>query len=118
MDNIRYHLVWFILVFLFIFIIYFILLSRKLKKRKKNIGEIVYLIHRFSLDQKKLNFSHLKWGISIINAFIISFVSCFIMMIPVAMMVRFLIGFVLLFALIYALYEIYGRMLKRKYGKD
>ena len=82
------------------------------------IGEFSYLIKRFSLDQKKLNSKSLKLGVSIINAFIISFVSNFIMLIPVPMMVRLLIGFVLLFALIYALYEIYGKVLKRKYRKD
>ena len=119
MNTSGYQLFWIILVFGIMFFVYFFLLSKKINKGNMNrIGEFAYLIKRFSLDQKKINMNYMKLGICIINAFIISFVSNFIMLIPVSMVFRLLIGFVLLFALIYALYEIYGRLLKRKYGKD
>lgn len=119
MNSIGYQLFWIILVFGIMFFVYFFLLSKKIKKGNINrIGEFTYLMKRFSLDQKKINTNQIKLGICIINAFIISFVSNFIMLIPVSMMFRLLIGFVLLFALIYALYEIYGKFLKKKYGKD
>lgn len=119
MNSIGYQLFWIILVFGIMFFVYFFLLSKKINKGNMNrIGEFAYLIKRFSLDQKKINMNYMKLGICIINAFIISFVSNFIMLIPISMVFRLLIGFVLLFALIYALYEIYGRLLKRKYGKD
>lgn len=118
MDSIWYHVIWFFFVFFLMFFIYFLLLTRKLKQKKQTIGEFSYLIHRFSLDTKKVNWNRLKVGVSVINAVIISFVSNFIMLIPLDMMWRLMIGFVLLFALIYALYEIYGRILQKKYGKE
>lgn len=113
-----YQLLWFFPVFLFMFLIYYFLLRRKLKKKKQVIGEFSYLIHRFSLDTKKIKYSSLAFGVSFINAFIVAFVSTFIMLIPVSMMWRLVIAFGLLFALIYAFYEIYGRHLKKKYQKD
>lgn len=117
--DLLYQLLWFFPVFLFMFLIYYFMLRRKLKKKKTQaIGEFSYLMHRFTLDSKKVKYSSLAFGVSFINAFIVAFVSTFIMLIPVNMMWRLLIAFALLFALIYAFYEIYGRHLKKKYKKD
>lgn len=119
MDFILYQLFWFLFIFLIMFGILYFLLSKKVKKGKKqSVGEFSYLIHRFCLNEKKLNFKSLSFFVSLINAFIISFVSTFIMLLPLGMIWRLMIGFVFLFALIYALYEIYGRYLKKRYGKE
>lgn len=119
MANILYQIIWFLLVFAVMFTIYYIMLRKKVKKKKSQvIGEFSYLIHRFKLDTKKINYSSMAFWVSFLNALIVSFVSTFIMLIPLGMVWRLLIAFVLLFALIYALYEIYGRHLKRKYQKD
>ena len=77
----------------------------------------MYLISRFNLDDKCINLHILNFYISIINAFIIAFVSSLIALINVNIVIQLLIGFVLLFALIYAIYEIFGRHLKKKWGK-
>jgi len=119
MDKLPYHLLWFGIVLVVIFVVYFFLLRFKLKRKKyQSIGEFSYLIKKFHLDTRKIDYWKLIIPVSFINAFIISFVSTFVMLIPVHMMLRMLIGFVLLFALIYSLYEIYGRHLVKKYGKD
>ncbi len=119
MDSIMYQLVWFVIEFVVIFLIYYFLLLRRLKKKNyQGIGEFSYLIHRFSLDVKKLKFSNMAFMVACINAFIMAFVASFIMLIPTMMIWRLMIGFVLLFALIYSLYEIYGRFLQKRYRKE
>ncbi len=95
------------------------MLKSKLKRKKeKTIGEISYLIRKFHLDVRKIDYWKMILPISLINAFIISFVATVIMLFPVNMIWQLLIGFVLLFFLIYAIYEIYGRHLVKKYGKN
>lgn len=127
--DILFNLIFFLVVFLIVFLIsfYFICRSRstKDKKTKKRIKgtdklttEGMYLISRFNLDDKLVNLHMMNFYISIINAFIISFVATTVSLIKVNVVVQLLIGFVLLFALIYAIYEIYGRHLKKKWGKN
>ena len=84
------------------------------KKSDVQIGEINYLIGKFKLDKKKLDYKSCILWISIINAFIISFVSTVISAIPTHIIWQLSVGFVLIFALIYSMYEIYGRILVKK----
>ena len=112
-SEILFNIFMFLIFFLIIFIItYFMNLSKY--KKKKSIGEIKYLINKFNLDEKKLKKRQMILWVSIIDAFIISFVGTFIFMLPIDYVWKFLAGFVLLFALIYALFEIYGRHLVKK----
>lgn len=119
MENYLYQFFWFALFFLIIFVVYFFLLRHKLKQKKENkIGEIGYLVRKFQLDVRKIDYWKLLIPISLINAFIISFVATVIMLFPLDILWQLMIGFVLLFFLIYAIYEIYGRHLVKKYGKN
>ncbi|MBQ6686906.1 MAG: hypothetical protein IJN03_00090 [Bacilli bacterium] len=89
------------------------------KKEVKEFGEVNYLVGKFKLDKKKINYKSVILWTAIINSFIISFVSTVISAIPAHMIWQLLVGFVLIFALIYSLYEIYGRILVKKgWGKD
>lgn len=119
MESSFYHFIWFALFFIVVYVVYFFMLKSKLKRKKeKTIGEISYLIRKFHLDVRKIDYWKMILPISLINAFIISFVATVIMLFPVNMIWQLLIGFVLLFFLIYAIYEIYGRHLVKKYGKN
>ena len=62
----------------------------------------------------KMNLNYVFFMVSLIDAFIISFVFVVITIIPWDMGFSMLLGFVLLFGLIYALYEILGRVLVKK----
>lgn len=120
-----------ILVFILGYIIdYYFINRRKLKliknkgltkkgktKKIKSIGELDYLIAKFQLNYKAINMDKAIIWISLINSFIIALVSLIIMLLPIKIMWQMLIAFVLLFSLIYALYEIYGKILKRKQTK-
>lgn len=122
LGNVIYFLISFILIFLFD---YFFITKNKSKKTKEHKSvtteklttEGMYLISRFNLDDKKIDLHKLNFHISIINAFIIAFVATNISLIKLNTFFQLLIGFVVLFLLIYAIYEIYGRILKKKVGK-
>jgi purine-cytosine permease-like protein len=120
------NIIYFLIAFIFVFLIdYFVITKKRTKKTKEHKGtcqenlttEGMYLISRFNLDDKLINLKQINFHISIINAFIISFVATNISLIKLNLIFQFLIGFVVLFLLIYAIYEIYGRNLKKKWGK-
>jgi len=104
------NVLFFMILFLAVYVITYLLNVHKLKK-KKNIGELYYLVLKFRLDEQILPIRKMLLWFSLIDAFIISFVTTFITVIDIEVMWQMLIGFVLLFGLIYALYEIYGRHL-------
>ena len=119
-------LIWGLFVFIVVFLINFLLIfkrgyenikKQKSKKKNKKLEEFVglsYLIPKFKLDINKMNLNYVFFMVSLIDAFIISFVFVVITIIPWDMGFSMLLGFVLLFGLIYALYEILGRVLVKK----
>ena len=77
---------------------------------------IKIFIARYNLDMKKTKYETVLRVETIINSFIISF--CSVLVINIESMIwGVLVGFAVMMALIYALYEIAGRMLKRREGK-
>lgn len=119
MDNPTFILYFFILLFIIVFIANFMLNHRKVKKKKfDSIGEMNYLISKFKLNKKKINYKHEIFYISFINSFIISSVGTFVTCLDIMIILQLALGFILLFALIYSLYEIYGRHLLKKTRRD
>ena len=89
------------------------------KNDVKEFSEVIYLVGKFKLDKKKIDYKSVILWTALINSFIIAFVSTVISAIPAHVVWQLLVGFVLIFGLIYALYEIYGRILVKKgWGKD
>jgi hypothetical protein len=125
MDSVILNVLFFIIVMIIIYFFnYYFICQEKLKtkdKKKKRIMRLTmegtYLQSRFNLDDKLIDLKELNKGISLINAFIIAFVSTGVSLINLNIIWQLAIGFALLFALIYSLYEIYGRHLKKKWGK-
>ena len=115
MDYYLWHIFTFLLCFLLLFVlIYWVYVGFLKSKKKKDIIELVYLQNKFHLDSKKLNARKQILWISMMDAFIMSFVWTFMNFIPVSFGWQLIIAFVLVFALIYAFYEIYGRHLVKK----
>ncbi len=108
----------FVFIFLLVFIVYSVFLNKnrkEYKKIKKN-DMIKIFIARYNLDMKKTKYETVLRVETIINSFIISF--CSVLVINIESMIwGVLVGFAVMMALIYALYEIAGRMLKRREGK-
>ena len=108
--------IFFLIVFFVVFLVHYYILSFDRKKKKKIIKMTsmdLYIIKRFKIDEKLVNLKTLNFHMSIIDAFIISFVSTTLDITNFKMTIKFAISFVLLFGLIYSLYEIYGRWLKK-----
>ena len=120
LEDFLFNVIFFLFAFLMVFLVDYFILS-KVKKGKKRVDKLTtidsFLIRRYNLDEKKLNLTRLNFQVALINSFIISFVSSIICLINVFITIQFLIGFVMLFFLTYAIYEIYGRHLRKKYGK-
>ena len=94
--------------------------KKKTKKKQKQVevGELNYLVSKFKLDQKKLNWKNLAIMFALINAFIMAFVVAILEFVSGEFYIKLPIAFVLIFALIYSLYEIYGRYLKNKQERE
>lgn len=137
MNEIIYNLIFFIVVFLIVYIFCYYIAGRikvpkeqnkdkttsKGKKGKKekpfkytNEGKL--MIIRYNLDEKKVDYQELLRWTSFCNAFVISLTSTIICSIPLKMYYQLAIGFVILFGLIYSIFEIVGRHLNKKWGKE
>ena len=94
--------------------------DKKGKKERpfKYTNEGKLMIIRYNLDEKKVDYKELLKWTSFCNAFIISLTSTIICNIPLKMYYQLAIGFVILFGLIYSIFEIVGRHLNKKWGKE
>lgn len=113
-----FYIMTFILSFIIIYFIYYFIFDDLLKKEKyTKISELVLLTKKFNLDKKKMNYRSLLNGVSIINAFILSFTISFSLWVPVPDLFKLAIAFIIILILIFSLYIIYGKMLNKKWGK-
>lgn len=108
----------FVFIFLLVYIVYSVFLNKNkhdYKKLQKN-DMIKIFIARYNLDVKKTKYENILKIVTFINSFIISFSAVLVINID-SMIWSILISFVVIMALIYSLYEIAGRLLKKKEGK-
>lgn len=115
MNDVLINLIYFLASYLIIFLIYVCVINRK-KKTYTDAGkqmETNYLVSKFNLDRRKTKYTTIKWCINIINPFIISFTFVTVSNIKSYSLV-ILVAFVIMVVLVYSLYEIVGRILKKK----
>ena len=109
----------FVVLFLIVFVTIYVFNLRKVKKKKfDTIGELNYVIKKFHLEKKRINYKKEICMISFLDSLIIASVGTFVTSLEIAIFLQLGLGFLLLRALIYALFEIYGRHLLRKLGED
>ena len=128
------NLIFFIIVFLMVYIFCYYIAGRikvpKEKNKDKNAGkgkkqrpfkytnEGKLMVIRYNLDEKKVDYQELLKWTSFCNASVISLTCTIISNIPLKMYFQLAIGFIILFALIYSIFEIVGRHLNKKWGKE
>ena len=128
------NLIFFIIVFLMVYIFCYYIAGRikvpKEKNKYKSTGkgkkqrpfkytnEGKLMVIRYNLDEKKVDYQELLKWTSFCNAFVISLTCTIISNIPLKMYFQLAIGFIILFALIYSIFEIVGRHLNKKWGKE
>ena len=108
----------FVFIFLLMLIVYSVFLNKDKKEysKLKDNDMIKYFIARYDLDMRKTNYKTVLNTVTVINSFIISFCSVLVINIK-GVIWAIIIGFAVIMDLTYSLYEIFGRVLKRREGK-
>ena len=109
----------FTLLFLLVLIIYLVFINKRkstYSKLKKN-DYIRLFIARYNLDVRKTKYKTILTVAAFINSFILAFTAVLTLKID-NFFYKILVCFVVVFSLIYALYELAGRILKKKEGKN
>ena len=121
MNVIVKSLIYFGICFVVILLIYLLFINRKFRKEYKEGKEqveIYYLIKRFKLNMRLTKYKTIKLIVSILNSFIVAFTFTVIINLKVKYVYKLMIAFLIMFILIYSLYEITGRILKKKELKN
>lgn len=121
MNVIVKSLIYFGICFIVILLIYLLFINRKFRKEYKEGKqqvEINYLINKFKLDIRVTKYKTIKLIVAFLNSFIIAFAFTIIINLKFKYAYKLMIAFVIMFILIYSLYEITGRILKRKELKN
>lgn len=109
------NLIYFVSSYLVLLLIYIFIINnkRKVYKEGKKYLEVNYIVNKFNLDMRKIKYSNLKWTLTFINPLIMSIT--FIIVINIKnTFLSMIIGFLVMMALIYSIYEIIGRIYKKK----
>lgn len=107
--------IYFVVSYLILFLIYVFVINKRrtVYKDGKKYLEINYIVNKFNLDMRKIKYNNLKWTLTFINPLIMSIT--FIVVINVKnTILSLVIGFLVMMALIYSIYEIIGRIYKKK----
>ena len=109
----------FSIMFLTVYLVYYFIFDDMLKKEKyTKISELVLFTRKFNLDKKKMNYRFLLKGVSLINAFIMSFTATLTIFLPGQLFLKLLLAFVIIMVLIFSMYFAYGKYLNKKWGKE
>ncbi len=114
-EKIIINIIYFLVSYLIIFLLYSLVINRKKKSYKDATKQmdILYLVNKFKLNTKKTRYNTLKWITNIINPLIISITFIIVTNIK-SFILGIMIGFLVMMMLIYSIYEIIGRILKKK----
>ena len=114
-------LIYFGICFITVLLIYLLFINRKFRKEYKEGKEqveIYYLIKRFKLNMRLTKYKTIKLIVAFLNSFIVAFTFTVIINLKVKYVYKLMIAFLIMFILIYSLYEITGRILKKKELKN
>lgn len=114
-EKIIVNIVYFVVSYLIIFLLYSLVINRKKKSYKDATKQmdVLYLVNKFKLNTKKTKYNTLKWITNIVNPLIISITFIIVTNIK-SFTLGIMIGFLVMMMLIYSIYEIIGRILKKK----
>ncbi|MBQ8891833.1 MAG: hypothetical protein IJ068_03100 [Bacilli bacterium] len=112
-----YDLYWFIGTFLVVYLFYlfhYVIGKKKKYNPDKVPQELLYLIRKYKLDMKEINYKKVMNQIGLICAFDIAFTSTFMFMFVKKIYFSILIGAVMLVPLIIITFDLLGRYYKKK----
>ena len=114
MFDLIFSLVTFVLIYLF-YVFFVILRKKKLEKFKQNTY-VKFLVTKYNLDLKKINFKILAHAIALTNAFIIS-AALFVISFIDNWLYKIGIAFVILVPLQFIMYALLGKLFEKKGSK-
>ena len=109
------NLIYFVSSYLVLLLIYIFIINnkRKVYNEGKKYLEVKYIVNKFNLDMRKVKYNNLKWTLTFINPLIMSITFIIVINIKNSFL-SMIVGFLVMMALIYSIYEIIGRIYKKK----
>ncbi len=110
-------LYWFIGTFIIIYLFYLFnyVIGKKKKYNKKKVPiELSYLIKKYRLDIKKINYKKIMNEIGLISSFDIAFTATFMFVFVKNIYLSIILGMVVIFLLIIITFNILGNIYRKK----
>ena len=115
MEKLVYELILFLISFVLVFLLYqiFIVRRAKSKKNSKEPFEVTYLVSKYKLDLKKVNYKNLLRVISIVSSFDIALVVSIIVLLK-SFILEIIVGFISILVIILVSYHLIYLIYKKK----
>lgn len=115
MEKLLYELILFVITFIFVFLLYqfFIVRRAKSKKKPKEPFEVTYLVLKYKLDLKKVNYNGLLRVISLVSSFDIALVVTIILLLK-SFILEVIVGFISTIVIILVSYHLVYLVYKKK----
>ncbi len=115
MEKLVYELILFLISFVLVFLLYQIFIVRRAKSKKnpKEPFEVTYLVSKYKLDLKKVNYKNLLRVISIVSSFDIALVVSIIVLLK-SFILEIIVGFISILVIILVSYHLIYLIYKKK----
>ena len=115
MEKLVYELILFLISFVLVFLLYQIFIVRRAKSKKnpKEPFEVTYLVLKYKLDLKKVNYKNLLRVISIVSSFDIALVVSIIVLLK-SFILEIIVGFISILVIILVSYHLIYLIYKKK----
>ena len=110
----------FIITYLFTFIAYLLVFimpvknKRKKKKKYKEILEIKYLISKYGLKIKEVNYNQLLWIVCFVSSLDITIIVCLVLLVNIGYLLQLVIAFLLVIPVFMISYKLVSLYYKKK----
>ena len=119
MDKVLQEIILFLFTYIFVFLVYLLFIVRRAKRKKngkkkpKEPLEVTYLVNRYGLDLKKVDYDKLLTVISLVSSFDIALIVSIILSIKIFIL-EIIVGFVSMMGIILLSYHLVYLVYKKK----
>ena len=119
MDKVLQEIILFLFTYIFVFLGYLLFIVRRAKRKKngkkkpKEPLEVTYLVNRYGLDLKKVDYDKLLTVISLVSSFDIALIVSIILSIKIFIL-EIIVGFVSMMGIILLSYHLVYLVYKKK----
>ena len=119
MDKVLQEIILFLFTYIFVFLVYLLFIVRRAKRKKngkkkpKEPLEVTYLVNRYGLDLKKVDYDKLLTVISLVSSFDIALIVSIILSIKIFIL-EIIVGFISMMGIILLSYHLVYLVYKKK----